>query len=133
MHTEEGCLAQNTREAEAVKKVKSQFIELACFIFTMVVVAAMSTVGGNSEGAPCVFPFTFLGNTYDSCTTSGRSDGKMWCAVTKSFDDDRKWGFCPDQGTNVTHLRIQGLRAKMNVVKSFALLHLLLFSAVTHN
>ncbi|XP_051566841.1 72 kDa type IV collagenase-like [Myxocyprinus asiaticus] len=59
---------------------------------------AMSTVGGNSEGAPCVFPFKFLGNTYDSCTTSGRSDGKMWCAVTKSFDDDRKWGFCPDQG-----------------------------------
>nr|AGI02587.1 matrix metalloproteinase 2 [Cyprinus carpio] len=59
---------------------------------------AMSTVGGNSEGAPCVFPFKFLGNTYDSCTTSGRSDGKMWCGVTKSFDDDRKWGFCPDQG-----------------------------------
>lgn len=59
---------------------------------------AMSTVGGNSEGAPCVFPFKFLGNNYDSCTTSGRSDGKMWCAVTKSFDDDRKWGFCPDQG-----------------------------------
>lgn len=58
----------------------------------------MSTVGGNSDGAPCVFPFKFLGNTYDSCTISGRSDGKMWCAVTKSFDDDRKWGFCPDQG-----------------------------------
>lgn len=59
---------------------------------------AMSTMGGNSEGAPCVFPFIFLGNSYDSCTTSGRSDGKMWCAVTKSFDEDRKWGFCPDQG-----------------------------------
>uniref|UniRef100_A0A8C8A0D3 72 kDa type IV collagenase n=1 Tax=Oryzias sinensis TaxID=183150 RepID=A0A8C8A0D3_9TELE len=56
------------------------------------------TVGGNGEGSPCVFPFTFLGDTYDSCTTSGRSDGKMWCATTKSYDDDRKWGFCPDQG-----------------------------------
>lgn len=59
---------------------------------------AMSTVGGNSEGSPCVFPFTFLGDTYEACTASGRSDGKMWCASTKSYDDDRKWGFCPDQG-----------------------------------
>ncbi|KAJ8343326.1 hypothetical protein SKAU_G00306550 [Synaphobranchus kaupii] len=59
---------------------------------------AMSTIGGNSEGAPCVFPFTFLGSDYDGCTTNGRSDGKMWCASTKSYDDDRKWGFCPAEG-----------------------------------
>ncbi|XP_053347984.1 72 kDa type IV collagenase [Clarias gariepinus] len=59
---------------------------------------AMSTIGGNAEGSPCVFPFIFLGKTYDACTTSGRNDGKMWCSVTKSFDEDRKWGFCPDQG-----------------------------------
>ncbi|XP_053472980.1 72 kDa type IV collagenase [Ictalurus furcatus] len=59
---------------------------------------AMSTIGGNAEGAPCVFPFIFLGKSYDACTTSGRNDGKMWCSATKSFDEDRKWGFCPDQG-----------------------------------
>lgn len=60
--------------------------------------AALSTIGGNAEGAPCVFPFIFLGKSYDACTTSGRNDGKMWCSSTKSFDEDRKWGFCPDQG-----------------------------------
>ena len=59
---------------------------------------AMSTVGGNSEGAPCVFPFTFLGKEYSACTTEGRNDGHLWCATTSNFDKDKKWGFCPDQG-----------------------------------
>lgn len=61
--------------------------------------AVMSTVGGNSEGASCVFPFTFLGKKHERCTSEGRGDGKLWCSTTDSYDDDRKWGFCPDQGT----------------------------------
>lgn len=61
--------------------------------------AVMSTVGGNSEGAPCIFPFTFLGKKHERCTSEGRGDGKLWCSTTDSYDDDRKWGFCPDQGT----------------------------------
>uniref|UniRef100_A0A3B3HXM3 Matrix metallopeptidase 9 n=1 Tax=Oryzias latipes TaxID=8090 RepID=A0A3B3HXM3_ORYLA len=57
-----------------------------------------TTIGGNAEGEPCHFPFEFLGKEYDSCTSEGRGDGKLWCGTTASYDDDKKWGFCPDQG-----------------------------------
>ncbi|XP_006187699.1 matrix metalloproteinase-9 [Camelus ferus] len=60
---------------------------------------ADSTVtGGNSAGELCVFPFTFLGKEYSTCTREGRNDGHLWCATTSNFDRDKKWGFCPDQG-----------------------------------
>uniref|UniRef100_A0A8C1CRR2 Matrix metalloproteinase-9 n=1 Tax=Cyprinus carpio carpio TaxID=630221 RepID=A0A8C1CRR2_CYPCA len=55
-----------------------------------------AVIGGNSEGEPCQFPFTFLGTQYSSCTSEGRSDGKLWCATTSNYDTDKKWGFCPD-------------------------------------
>ncbi|XP_030627174.1 cation-independent mannose-6-phosphate receptor [Chanos chanos] len=46
------------------------------------------------SGDVCVFPFTFLGKSYTDCTTEGRTDGKLWCSTTDSYDRDQKWGFC---------------------------------------
>nr|BAG16271.1 matrix metalloproteinase 9 [Rhabdophis tigrinus tigrinus] len=57
-----------------------------------------AVIGGNSQGEPCSFPFKFLDQMYSSCTTEGRTDGKLWCATTSDYDEDQKWGFCPDQG-----------------------------------
>ncbi|XP_068996462.1 matrix metalloproteinase-9 [Embiotoca jacksoni] len=57
-----------------------------------------AVIGGNAEGEPCHFPFVFLDKEYNSCTSEGREDGKLWCGTTDSYDDDKKWGFCPDQG-----------------------------------
>ncbi|MGH0163075.1 UNVERIFIED_CONTAM: hypothetical protein FKN15_044134 [Acipenser sinensis] len=46
------------------------------------------------KGELCVFPFIFQGNSYNVCTTIGRTDGRLWCGTTADYDVDRKWGIC---------------------------------------
>ena len=57
-----------------------------------------ATEGGNSDGAPCAFPFIFNGETYTDCTIVGRNDGLLWCSTTPNYDNDNKYGFCKNSG-----------------------------------
>ncbi|XP_022624225.1 protein sel-1 homolog 1 [Seriola dumerili] len=50
--------------------------------------------GGTAHGEPCIFPFLFQGREYSDCTTDGRGDGRLWCATTYDYDQEKKWGFC---------------------------------------
>ena len=49
--------------------------------------------------APCSFPFKYNGDTYNTCTTAGDSDGRYWCAINMgdSSEDMKgtgKWVWC---------------------------------------
>lgn len=60
------------------------------------------TVGGNSFGLPCHFPFKFLDQWYTECTVDGEPNGQLWCATEVDYDTTEKWGFCATQGESET-------------------------------
>ncbi|XP_067155242.1 secretory phospholipase A2 receptor isoform X5 [Apteryx mantelli] len=52
------------------------------------------TLLGNSFGFPCVFPFKYNNKWYYECTRDGKEFD--WCATTSHYEQDEKWGFCPN-------------------------------------
>ncbi|XP_030627762.1 secretory phospholipase A2 receptor [Chanos chanos] len=54
------------------------------------------TLLGNAHGMSCALPFKYNNKWYWECTAEGREDQHRWCATTSRYDQDEKWGFCPN-------------------------------------
>ncbi|KAI0218851.1 hypothetical protein LSAT2_029472 [Lamellibrachia satsuma] len=52
----------------------------------------ITTIGGNSKGALCVFPFIYQGLSYTDCING--TTGTAWCSTTSNYDTDGKSGDC---------------------------------------
>uniref|UniRef100_A0A672FW95 Mannose receptor C-type 1 n=1 Tax=Salarias fasciatus TaxID=181472 RepID=A0A672FW95_SALFA len=61
------------------------------------------TLGGNSFGAPCQFPFKYSDNWHSECTKDARADGRLWCGTDRDYDKSKKWGFCPTKVCGFEH------------------------------
>merc|ERR1712210_252690 len=58
-----------------------------------------NTVSGPAAGKPCVFPFTWQGKTFNSCTKEGDDQGKLWCSTMVDqagihIAGQGQYGFC---------------------------------------
>uniref|UniRef100_A0A672L463 Lymphocyte antigen 75-like n=1 Tax=Sinocyclocheilus grahami TaxID=75366 RepID=A0A672L463_SINGR len=54
----------------------------------------MHTSGGNSNGAPCEFPFLYNGTWHHSCLPGTEDKTLDWCSTTANYDLQKKWGNC---------------------------------------
>ncbi|XP_012711245.2 macrophage mannose receptor 1 isoform X1 [Fundulus heteroclitus] len=56
------------------------------------------TIGGNSFGKICMFPFLYKDRWYGDCTTIDSKERRSWCATETKFNHEL-WGYCPTSST----------------------------------
>ncbi|MEQ2265277.1 hypothetical protein XENORESO_004745, partial [Xenotaenia resolanae] len=56
------------------------------------------TIGGNSFGKVCMFPFMYKDRWYGDCTTFDSKEKRNWCATETKYEHER-WGYCPTSST----------------------------------
>ena len=52
------------------------------------------------KNVPCIFPWNYGDQTYDSCITEDDRDGRLWCATKLDESGsivDGNWGYCSDE------------------------------------
>ena len=67
--------------------------------------------GSAVQKAPCLFPWTLNGETYDSCTTVDDPEGRFWCATKLDESGsyvDGQWGYCPETAECIKELDCGG-------------------------
>uniref|UniRef100_A0A8B9P8B4 Fibronectin type-II domain-containing protein n=1 Tax=Apteryx owenii TaxID=8824 RepID=A0A8B9P8B4_APTOW len=65
-------------------------------------------LASSNPTGPCIFPFTYKGQTYTSCTTDGVFKGLPWCSLSSNYEQDPKWTYCQASGKDVGSYRAHG-------------------------
>ncbi|XP_037537285.1 macrophage mannose receptor 1 [Nematolebias whitei] len=56
------------------------------------------TIGGNSFGKICMFPFMYKDQWYGECTRFDSKVKRNWCATETKYEHEQ-WGYCPTSST----------------------------------
>ena len=76
---------------------KSHDIKMIRILLLAEGTSVCKTTGGAVANAKCVFPFTYKGITYQTCTYFGGYIRQPWCATETNAQGgyiSKKWGLC---------------------------------------